>query len=204
MAKQEFLGNFRVARKLFMHPQVQADSSRIDPQAVEERLVRAAIWLTPKSVKGFSPDDFAELGPARQRELSDAIQEFLSVAQQVPPTAPATPEQVKAASPAFAKALAILQPYLPTPEEWRKIEEALRTVDLPSWVVNWDYELGSDHEGEAAVWVTIFADEHTAPRKTFGRFSFELGGKIHNALSAAGIKRWPYIRMRTAVEHKTA
>jgi hypothetical protein len=63
MAKQEFLDNFRVARNLFMHSQVQADSSQIDPQALERRLVRSAIWLTPKSVKGFSPDDFAELGP---------------------------------------------------------------------------------------------------------------------------------------------
>jgi hypothetical protein len=86
MAKQDFLDNFRVARNLFVHPVAQAESSRIDPQALERRPVRSAIWLTPKSVMGFSPDDFAELGPARQRELSEPIREFLSVAQKVPPT----------------------------------------------------------------------------------------------------------------------
>src|SRR5437660_6732305 len=147
MAKQEFLDNFRVARNLFMHPQVQADSSQIDPQDLERRLVRSAIWLTPKSVKGFSPDDFAELGPARQRELSDAIREFLSVAQQVPPTAPATPEQFKAASVAFAKAVALLQPYLSTPQEWRKLEHALRTVEFRPCVATGAYEVGCDEDG---------------------------------------------------------
>jgi len=58
MPKQEFLENFSVARNLFFHPQVEADSQDIDTGAVAQLLARAAIWLTPKSVKGFNAADF--------------------------------------------------------------------------------------------------------------------------------------------------
>jgi hypothetical protein len=98
--------------------------------------------------------------------------------------------------------MAILDPYLPTHEEAVRVQEALQTVEFPEWVANRDFELGSDSEGAPAVWVTIFADEQTAPRKQFGRFSLDITAKIHRALSAFGVTRWPYIQMRTSTEHK--
>jgi hypothetical protein len=204
MAKQDLLDNFRIARNLFFHPRVAADSTQADPQAIEQRVARAAIWLTPKSVKGFNADDFAELGLDRQRELQAAVQDFLDVAQQVPPNAPATPEQLGNATVAFEKMLQILMPYLPTPQDGDKVEEALKSVDFPSWVVNWDYELESDEDGAPGVWVNLYADESSAPRKEFGRVASQVTMKIREALSKVGSTRWPYVRMRTAVEHKTA
>jgi len=204
MAKQDFLDNFRIARNLFFHARVAADSTQADPQAIEQRVARAAIWLTPKSVKGFNADDFAELGLDRQRELQAAVREFSDVAQQVPPNAPATPEQLGNATVAFEKMLQILMPYLPTPQDGDKVEEALKSVDFPSWVVNWDYELESDEDGSPGVWVNLYADESSAPRKEFGRVASRMTTKIREALSRVGSPRWPYIRMRTAVEHKSA
>ena len=202
MAKQEFLSNFRIARNLFAHPHVQTDSSPMDPQGLERKLARSAIWLTPKSVRGFTADDFPELGIDRQRELQAAVREFLEVANEVPPNEPATPDQFGKAKVAFGKMLAILQPYLPTPQEGQQVEEVLKRVDVPPWVVNWDYELGSDDDESPAVWVTFFADQDSAPRREFGRFASEVTEKIQQALSAVGSNRWPYIRLRTAVEHK--
>ena len=84
MAKQEFLENLRVARNLFVHPRVEADSRQIDTGAVAQLLARAAIWLTPKSVKGFNAADFPELGLDKQKELQDAYQAFMAVAKEVP------------------------------------------------------------------------------------------------------------------------
>ena len=49
-------------------------------------------------------------------------------------------------------------------DEARGVEAALRTVNYPAWVVNWDYELESDADGVPAVWVNIFADDQTVPR----------------------------------------
>lgn len=203
MAKQEFLENFRIARNLFFHPRVDADGFQHDPQELALMIARAAIWLTPKSVKGFDVNDFNELGATRQQELQAAIQDFLDVARRVPPNQPAATDDYAKARAAFERSLNILQPYLPSLEDGEKVEESLRTIQFPPWVVNWDYELGSDEDGAPAVWVNLFVDESTAPRKEFGRLASQMTKDIHSALSAAGTDRWPYLRVRTAVEHKT-
>lgn len=204
MPKQEFLDNLRLARSLFFHPRVDPADSHLDSQALANTIARAAIWLTPKSVKGFDVNDFSELGPTRQSELRNAVKDFLAVAAAVPPTEPASMEQLNKARTAFGAIVSLLDPYLPAPREGETIEAALKKVQFPSWVVNWDYELGTDEEGAPIIWINLFADESTAPRKEFGRTASHLNRKIHDALAAAGNVRWPYIRMRTAVEHKTA
>lgn len=202
-SKRDFLLNFRIARNLFGHPQkVAADSPTIDTKAISSTLTRAAIWLTPKSVAGFNVDDFLELGPDRQAELRAAVQSFKAVADQVPPDKPATDEQYGNASVAFARILAILAPYLPVPDEAKQVEAALREVEFPPWVVNWDYELDSDSDGVAAVWVNVFADEKAVPQRQLGREAYELTSKVRQAFDAKQVRRWPYIRMRTALEHK--
>lgn len=204
MAKQEFLDNFRTARNLFVHAGARADDPQLDPQSVAQRQAQAAIWLTPKSVQGFDADDFPELGADRQSGLKAAVREFSEVASQVPPTEPPTPEQLTRATAAFTKMLVILERYVPTPQEGDRVRDAIRAVAFPPWVANWDYELVSDSDGEPAVWVTLFADERTMPRPELGRLVTQLDGTIHSTLSAAGIERWPYLRVRTAAEHKKA
>jgi hypothetical protein len=203
VGKQDFLDNVRVAGNLFAHRPAQVNGPQTDPQALEHQTAVASIWLTPKSVGGFDADDFRELGPDRQRELADAVQIFLAVAQQVPPTALATAEQRAKASAAFVKILEILAPYLPTHAEAINIQRALATVEFPECVANWDYELDTDSDGAPAVWVTIFMDEQSAPRKQFGLIARDLTAKILRALSEAGIARWPYTQIRTAAEHKS-
>lgn len=200
--KEEFLSNFRVARNLFNHAHVDADSPSVDTQAVAMTIARAAIWLTPKSVAGFNPVDFPELGPQGLRALQVAVGKFLDIAKTVPPNKPATDDQYRIAAAAFTDMLEILAPYLPVAEEARRIEKVLQGVGFPSWVVNWDFELGSDSEGASAVWVNVFADEERAPLKQAGKFASELTTKIRMAFAASGIDRGPYIRMRTASEHK--
>jgi hypothetical protein len=153
-------------------------------------------------VKGFRADDFQELGATQQRALTDAVQEFERVATQVPADAPATDEQFTEAKAALEKILAILDNYLPSHEEAIQIRAALRSVDFPPWVLNWDYEFGTDEDGVPAVWVTLYADERTVPPDQLGRRASETIPKLRSALTAAGIRRWPYIRMRTAREYK--
>lgn len=201
--KRDFLNNFRIARNLFFHPQrVETDSPTVDTAAIARTLAKAAIWLTPKSVAGFNAADFAELGPERQAELQTAVQNFLAVASQVPANKPATNEQYENAKVAFERTLAVLAPYLPVPDEARQVEEALRSVLFPPWVVNWDYELASDSDGMPAVWVNVFADEQVVPKTQLGKAASELTSKVRTALDNHQIRRWPYIRMRTAMEHK--
>ena len=202
MSKRGFLDNLRVARNLLMHGGVTAGSRHLDAAALATALTRSAIWLTPFAVRGFRADDFQELGPAQQRALADAVRQFERVAAQVPPGVPATNEELGEATARLEKILAILDNYLPGDEEAAQIRTALGTVDFPTWVLNWDYETGSDEDGFPAVWVTLYADEAAVPPDQFGRRATQIIPKLHSALRAAGIHRWPYIRMRTGREHK--
>lgn len=203
MAKQEFLDNFRIARNLFRHPRVEA-SPELDGSAVAQLLARAAIWLTPKSVKGFDLRDFPELGAERKKQLEDAIASFLFIARQVPPDDPASDAQFTNAAAALEKAIEILEPYLPAPGEGGRVEAALRRVDFPQWVLNWDYELGSDQQGDAAVWVDIFVDRRLFSPSQIATMAPQMTRAIHQALSANGVSRWPYLRFRTDAEHRSS
>ncbi len=202
-SKRDFLLNLRVARNLFVHPPiVKVDSPTVDAEALSADSNRAAIWLTPRSVAGFDAADFRELGPTRQAELLAAVQSFQAVADLVPPNQPATREQFAVASVAVAKILDILAPYLPMADEARQVEAALRDVEFPAWVVNWDFELDSDSDGIAAAWVNVFADEQVVPWEQLGRETSDLTSKVRQAFDDKRIARWPYIRVKTALEHK--
>ncbi len=203
MSRQEFLDNYKVARRLFAHPRVQTDSAVTDPKQVEEMIARSAIWLTPKSVQDFDVNDFAALGPERQRELQAAVEDFLAIANQVPPTKPPTQEQLDAARIAFSKIQSILNVYIGTPEEGAQIDAMLQNMVYPPWVANWDYELDNDTYDFPAVRINFFVDETSAPRKELGRFASQMTQKMLDALFAAGNKRWPYVSVGTVLDHKT-
>jgi hypothetical protein len=202
-SKESFLANFRVARNLFVHSRAETESPTFDTDSISDASTRGALWLTPKSVEGFNAADFPELKADRHAELLNAVQTFKAVASQVPADKPPTKEQYGNAVTAFIAILNILSLYLPTPEESKKVEKALRKVPFPPWVVNWDYELGSSEEGDAAVWVNVFAEGNVA-RSDYGRFGSQIIPIIRQALDAEGVRRWPYVRLRTATEYKTA
>lgn len=203
VAKARFLTNFRIARNLFFHARVESDGLDIGTTSSLEDLTRAALWLTPQAVAGFDVSDFPELPLDRQSELSQAVQAFEAIASQVPAGQPPTQDQYCDAAKAFGAMVSILSPYLPTTEESQKVEIALGKVDFPAWVVNWDFELGSSEDGDAAVWVDVFAERDVA-RADFAHFIPQIVPKIRAALTAEGVDRWPYVRLRFATEYKTA
>ena len=43
-----------------------------------------------------------------------------------------------------------------------------------------------------------------AVRSDYGRFISQIIPKIRQSLAAEGVQMWPYIRLRTALEYKTA
>lgn len=201
MSKRDFLDNLRVARNLFAHSSA-TDSRRLGPAALSPVLAHTDIWLTPAAVKGFRADDFQELGATQQSALADAVREFEQSVKQVPPDAPATERQFQEAKVALEKILAILGGYLTSHEEANQIETALATMIFPSWVSNWDYEVGDDEDGVPSVWFTLYADERSFPPGQFGRHVVEIVPTLRSALMTAGIRRWPFIRVRTVREYK--
>lgn len=203
MARHEFLENLRLARNLFTAPRLMVDDPTLDPQAWERLLFRRALWLTPRSVEGFDVDDFKELGPDRQRELDDAVREFLNVAKQVPPTATPTNDQYTRAAAALRKLLDFLALYVGMSEEEERFREVVGNLALPDWVVNWSYRFDTDYYDDPVIRVTLFIDERTAPRIEVVRFTNELSSTLYHALSKAGINRQVYPRVHGVLEHKT-
>jgi hypothetical protein len=202
MSKKDFLDNLRVARNLLVHGEVSTEGRQLDSAALSAALARAALWLTPSAVKGFQADDFRELGAPQQKALAVAVQEFLNVAANVPPDRMATDDEFNAGTDALEKILAVVESYLPEQHEMEEIRTTLGHVNFPPWILNWDYEVGSDEEGVPVLWVTLYADESAIPADQFGRRALEVIPAVRSALAEAGIRRWPYVRVRTAREHK--
>ncbi len=203
MSKRDFLDNLRLARSLFVHGRATSNSRKLDPAALKQAIIRAAIWLTPKAVEDFNEADFAELGSARQRALGDAVREFELVAGQVPQDAPPSDAQVSQAGDALRRILEIVGNYLPAHEEELQIQNALAHLDYPSWVRNWDFEPGSNGDGEPSLWVTLYADDGAVPPELLGKRATDMIPMIRAALKGAGVRRWPYLRVWTAREYQT-
>jgi hypothetical protein len=107
MAREEFLLNLRIAASS-LNMTVQTDSPHLNGDRLASLLNRCDLWLTPRSVGGFKPDDFPELSPAKRRELREEIERFRAVACKVPANAPATKEQVRDALPHFKRVVELV------------------------------------------------------------------------------------------------
>jgi hypothetical protein len=203
MAKQEFLENVRLARNLLVH-RVEADRPDINAEAVARRLSRAALWLTPASVRDFEAADFPELPEAAREDLERAVRQFREVAEQVPDDGPATADQEVTASRSLLNIARILEPYFPTPQELDRLRAAMRAVHFPADVVEtWYPEFGLDSSGDPAVWIWLVVDDAVANDPTFTTTTTRLQREIHQSLERVGLNRWPYVRLRTVSEQRS-
>ena len=82
----------RSARTL-QKPNVKADSDAIDTDAIARILHRAALWLTPKVVEQYDPEDFTSWPAEQRNQLRLAVDEFRRVAWEIRPDQPATVDQ---------------------------------------------------------------------------------------------------------------
>jgi hypothetical protein len=136
MARDDFFQNVRTAVR-FVAPTVDTDNPYTRPQDLQRRLQEAAVWLTPESVAGFHPQDFGNLPAQQQARLRDAVDNFLAVAQAVPPSAPAEAGQVRKALPSFMTVVTIVQEILR--QEWQAaVEQLVRSAEEWSALQGWD------------------------------------------------------------------
>lgn len=106
--REEFILDVRRAATMLQKPNVQADSNGIDTDAIEKILHGAALWLTPKVVEHYRPQDFSAWAKDYQDRLHAAVERFREIAQQVPPDKPATYEQFTEGSRRFRELIDVL------------------------------------------------------------------------------------------------
>lgn len=201
MPKQEFIRNVQLARNLFAH-RVGAGQPVVNEEEMSRRLSRAALWLTPASVRGFDAADFPELPDETRGLLERSVHQFRKIAAAVEENEPATAEQEGAALRNFEEIIRILHPYSPNTGELDQLRAVMSAIHLPDFVQTWDYEFGLDWSGDPAVWIWLVVDDDAANHPSFMTTSTRLQREIHRALKATGSERWPYVRFRTFSEQR--
>jgi hypothetical protein len=110
---EEFILDVRRALRLAQRQSVSADSPRIDIDAMAHLLQRADLWLTPKVVENYHPEDFANLPEALQLQLQQSVEAFRSAA--------ATGARTQA-------------DYVHGVEAFRQLTEAIKDIVLTEWM----------------------------------------------------------------------
>ncbi|MBX9680130.1 MAG: hypothetical protein K2X38_15310 [Gemmataceae bacterium] len=129
MARDEFFRDVRRAVS-FMAPRVEADSPFTDASYIEKMLRGADLWLTPKVVEAFRPEDYADVGERNREDLSRAVSDFMAVARTVLRETPAKPEQRDAALEPFKRIIQTVQSLVH--EDWIRASTAL-LADAEVW-----------------------------------------------------------------------
>jgi hypothetical protein len=106
--REEFVLDVRRAARALQKPHVEADSDAVDTDAITRILHRAALWLTPKVVAHYDPDDFAGWNAEERVRLRLAVEGFHRVARQVPPGQPATVDQFREGAELFRELIKVL------------------------------------------------------------------------------------------------
>lgn len=202
MSLHDFWSHVRIGAKL-VAPQVSVVGPRLDAGAVETVVRNAHLWLTPKSVAGFDPADFAFLDPEEQKRLSDSVERFRGVARTVPATAPPTAAQIESALPPFREIVEMLDfERYGDAEAYRigkRIERMIRD-DRPEWVADLRFETGSDASGDPAVWVWVVMADEAAEGDGGTSNARAARALLDGAAREAAPDRWPYIRFQTVSE----
>jgi hypothetical protein len=135
MPKDEFVQNLRLAAST-VAPSVHTDSEQLSARQISRRLARAALWMTPKAVEGYDPEDFRDLPKDQQEDLRNAVGEFKPLASSVPPDEPATDEQYKRGLELFTRIVSLVRE--PILAEWKDSVERI-VAETEAWAVkhNW-------------------------------------------------------------------
>ena len=136
--REEFILDVRRSARMLQKPNVEADSDAVDTDAIAKILHRAALWLTPKVVEHYDPDDFADEQADQQNRLRLAVEEFRRIARQVPPDQPATVDQ-----------------FMEGAERLRELIKVLGSMVLAEWMCAIDaVERNAEEWSAEAAWRT--------------------------------------------------
>jgi hypothetical protein len=134
MAREEFIDNLRRAHQLFAPIKMSWPAGRTTYFSGDP-------WLTPKSVEGFEPADFADWPKEEREELKREVAAFLAIAHEVPPDQPATKAQSKQARKHLERAMRLVRDRL-LPEWLGALEgmfqEAMVAAREKGWYVEKD------------------------------------------------------------------
>jgi hypothetical protein len=134
MAREQFIDNLRLADQLLAPITMSWPGGKTTYYSGDP-------WLTPKSVEGFEPADFADWPKEEREELEREVAAFLAIAREVPPNQPATKAQSKQARKHLERVMMIVRDRLLP--EWleaqeKMLDEAAAAAKAQGWYVEKD------------------------------------------------------------------
>jgi hypothetical protein len=134
MAREDFFENLRLADQMVRPVKIGWPGSKVAS-------LQDGRWLTPGSVEGYNPEDFADWPADDRRKLDAAVAAFLAIAHQVTPKEPAPKKLAKQARGHLEEAIKIVGDRLKA--EWlaaqeRMIQEAAEAAKAKGWHVERD------------------------------------------------------------------
>jgi len=128
--QEEFFLDVRRAVRTEQKPVVTTDSELLNSDTISKALQRSALWLTPKVVEAYDPQEFLEWPLETRNELRTAVDRFRSAATEVPEDQPPTNTQFQEGLVAFRQLVAAVRPIVL--EEWTKSVDQVVTL-LEAW-----------------------------------------------------------------------
>ncbi len=135
MARDPFFADVRHAVS-FMAPRVEADSPFTDTDYIQKMLRGDDLWLTPRIVEAFSPDDFGDIDDGVRNDLIKAVEEFRQLTAEVNPGEQAQPKQRDAAVSPFTQIVKIVQVLVR--DDWLLASTAL-LAEAENWAKEQDW-----------------------------------------------------------------
>ena len=106
--REEFILDARRAARTSQKSNAHADSDTGHSDAIANILRRPGVWLSPKVVEHYHPDDFLSWQKEQQDRLRSAVEAFREIASQARPDQPLTIEQFTEGGQRFRELINVL------------------------------------------------------------------------------------------------
>ena len=116
MAREQFIDSLRRTSRMLASSSVSGEQGAHTDAYLPAKLYGADLWLTPKSVEGFDPADFADRPKKERQELSREVAAFRAIAEEVPANKAASKAQSREARKHLEQTLEIVRE--PLVHEW--------------------------------------------------------------------------------------
>lgn len=132
MAREDFFDSLRLADQLFFPMKVTWPGSKTT-------YFQGDAWLTPLSVEGFDPADFADWPKEERERLQAEVEAFLAIAREVDPNAPAPKDLARRAREHLERVMKIVRDRL-LPEWLEAQEKMLQEAEAAARAKGWYVE----------------------------------------------------------------
>ncbi len=205
MSLQDFFNNVRIGQRLLESPRAAIDSTEPIPGALAATIEQADLWLTPRTVAGYNPEDFFFLKDDERSELDKAVQSFLRVARSAPPNRPVPMTQHNESRRCLESILRILAPdRFRTPQEWiasQAINQFRESPPASDYLTGAYYRFDED-EGDSTIWIWLVLRDEIVNSPEFLTRAKELRGLLDRWFHYYGVESSTVIGFRSATEQR--